>query len=48
MANVILDADLEVGRKTYKINVGTIAKGVYSMNINIDERIYNKKLIVVE
>jgi len=45
--NVIIDFDLKPGIKKYEIDVQTLAKGIYSAQIHLDNKKIVKKLIVV-
>ena len=46
--NALMDIGVPVGVKTYNLNVTDLAKGVYSMKIQLDRREIVKKLIIVE
>jgi len=45
--NMIMDIALDQGIKKYKVNVSDMAKGVYSVQIKLDNQTIVKKLIVV-
>jgi len=45
--NLVMDLDLSPGSKKYKMNVSQMAKGVYSVHVNLDNDKIVKKLIIV-
>ena len=45
--SIVMDIDLTPGTKKYKLNVADMAKGVYSVRINVGKHKINKKLIVI-
>ncbi len=47
-SNLIVDFDLATGKKLYKVNVKELAKGIYTIKVNLDRKQIVKKLIVIE
>ncbi len=47
-SNLIMDLDLTPGKKVYKVNVKDLAKGIYTIKVNLDRKQVVKKLIVIE
>jgi hypothetical protein len=48
MAKAVIDYDVEEGIKAYKLNVDEMAKGVYTVRVNMDNSIINRKIIVID
>ena len=47
-ANIVMDVDVNVGNKAYKIDMHELPKGVYSLRVKMDARKIVKKLIVID
>ena len=47
-SSLLIDYDLSQGDKSYKINVNDITGGVYSVKIQLDNKVITKKIIVID